>query len=438
MPNDTTGNSGPLDILQGIMQKFGMSAGPSGTGVAQPPSNALMSPPQGPAGMGLNTGAAQQGFANTYNQQATDPYMNIHQDSWLGRNHPQVAGVLDRMMTTMALTNPGRTTGENIQHVAQALMGTPQAELQHRMGLAMLPHQMEAEQAKIGLTQSEIQKNQAESEYYSTRNQAQITSRIYGAMGAAQTRAALAAEAARTDYGPGPGTGPPDPTTGQPSPAYGFWQKKLVEHPDNPDGTPGTPSIEKNFVPLGPLSQFTGAPGAQKNSPRENLFLSMSDGTALQEVNASRSKLGQPPMTQSQLDSKYTGWVTNPRNAEAAFSNGLPPHIQQTLTDITQAGKTYLNEATKQFTSPEAIKAERQDLISQGVDPLKSLKIATSNLQAKKDAITNKYEAWQKEQADLARSGHANFKTFHEYLTGPQPTQQAAPTGGLPPIGDLK
>jgi hypothetical protein len=78
-------------------------------------------------------------------KQFQSPYMTMSPNSWLARNHPQVAGVLDNAFLTGAMTPEAQGpegAGGGISRMMQGLMGGTQARRQQMIQSTMLPYQM--------------------------------------------------------------------------------------------------------------------------------------------------------------------------------------------------------------------------------------------------------------------------------------------------------
>lgn len=93
------------------------------------------------------------------------PYNIVGQNSWLAQNHPQVAGILDRVGTVAALT-PGprgpEGVGGGISRAFEGLMGANQLDRQKAMQAATLPYQLMMPQLQARNLQSEIDYRQSE------------------------------------------------------------------------------------------------------------------------------------------------------------------------------------------------------------------------------------------------------------------------------------
>ena len=103
------------------------------------------------------------------------PYMTMGAHGWLQDNHPGVAGDLDNALLAVANTPQGRTTGENISAVGQALLRGRQERQQHDIQQATLPVQLAQQQMayqsslqNLYKTQAEIHRDNAMADYYGT------------------------------------------------------------------------------------------------------------------------------------------------------------------------------------------------------------------------------------------------------------------------------
>jgi hypothetical protein len=97
-------------------------------------------------------------------QRFQSPYMTMSPNSWLARNHPQVAGVLDNAFLSGAMT-PGpqgpEGVGGGVSRMMQGLMGGTQARRQQQIQNAMLPMQMAGPGLQMMDTMSQINERNA-------------------------------------------------------------------------------------------------------------------------------------------------------------------------------------------------------------------------------------------------------------------------------------
>lgn len=97
-------------------------------------------------------------------QQISSPYATMRPDSWLAKNHPQVANVLDNAFLTAGSTPSAQGpegVGGGISRMMQGLMGGQQFKRQQQIQTAMLPYQMAAGQLQAMDVASQIGERQA-------------------------------------------------------------------------------------------------------------------------------------------------------------------------------------------------------------------------------------------------------------------------------------
>lgn len=93
-------------------------------------------------------------------QKFSSPYATMNQNSWLAKNHPQVAGILDNAFLTAGSTPQAQGpegVGGGIARTMQGLMGGQQFQRQRMMQQAMLPYQMMQPMLQSADTMSQIQ-----------------------------------------------------------------------------------------------------------------------------------------------------------------------------------------------------------------------------------------------------------------------------------------
>jgi len=112
------------------------------------PSNRLQAPQSQQGGYNQDFSGQLNDMLAPYQQMAQkmqSPYATMSQNSWLARNHPQVAGILDNAFLTMGST-PGpqgpEGVGGGISRAMQGLMGAQQYRRQQMMQNMMIPYQM--------------------------------------------------------------------------------------------------------------------------------------------------------------------------------------------------------------------------------------------------------------------------------------------------------
>jgi hypothetical protein len=92
-------------------------------------------------------------------QKFSSPYATMNQNSWLARNHPQVAGVLDNAFLATAMTPQAQGpegAGGGISRMMQGLVGGQQFQRQRMMQQAMLPFQMMQPRLQAADTMAQI------------------------------------------------------------------------------------------------------------------------------------------------------------------------------------------------------------------------------------------------------------------------------------------
>src|ERR1700676_2382159 len=97
-------------------------------------------------------------------QKLTSPYATMNQNSWLAKNHPQVAGVLDNAFLTAGMTPQAQGpegVGGGISRMMQGLMGGQQFQRQRMIQQAMLPYQMMQPMLQSADTMSQIGERRA-------------------------------------------------------------------------------------------------------------------------------------------------------------------------------------------------------------------------------------------------------------------------------------
>lgn len=117
------------------------------------PSNQLQAPQQS-GGWGGDYSSQLNDMLAPYKQQAekmSSPYATMSPNSWLAKNHPGVAGMLDNAFLTIGST-PGpqgpEGVGGGISRMMQGLMGGQQFRRQQMMQNMMMPYQMLEPQLK--------------------------------------------------------------------------------------------------------------------------------------------------------------------------------------------------------------------------------------------------------------------------------------------------
>ena len=78
-------------------------------------------------------------------QQTQNPYATMSQNSWLARNHPRMAGILDNAFLTAGMTPEARGpegVGGGISRTFQGLMGARQFRHDQSLEASMLPYKM--------------------------------------------------------------------------------------------------------------------------------------------------------------------------------------------------------------------------------------------------------------------------------------------------------
>lgn len=98
-------------------------------------------------------------------QKFSSPYATMNQNSWLAKNHPQVAGILDNAFLTAGSTPSAQGpegVGGGIARTMQGLMGGQQFQRQRMMQQAMLPYQMMQPKLQAMDTMAQIQGRQSE------------------------------------------------------------------------------------------------------------------------------------------------------------------------------------------------------------------------------------------------------------------------------------
>src|ERR1700676_246409 len=97
-------------------------------------------------------------------QKFSSPYATMNQNSWLAKNHPQVAGILDNAFLTAGMTPQAQGpegAGGGIARTMQGLIGGQQFQRQRLMQQAMLPYQMMQPMLQAADTMSQIGERQA-------------------------------------------------------------------------------------------------------------------------------------------------------------------------------------------------------------------------------------------------------------------------------------
>src|ERR1700752_313991 len=92
-------------------------------------------------------------------QQMYSPYATMRPNSWLARNHPQLAGMLDNAFLTIGSTPQPQGPegfGGGLSRMMQGLMGAQQYKRQQVMQQAMLPYQMAMSQLQAADISSQI------------------------------------------------------------------------------------------------------------------------------------------------------------------------------------------------------------------------------------------------------------------------------------------
>ncbi len=112
------------------------------------PSNRLQAPQSQQGGYNQDFSGQLNDMLAPYQQMAQrlqSPYATMRPDSWLARNHPQVAGMLDNAFLTMGSTPSAQGpegVGGGISRTMQGLMGAQQYRRQQMMQNMMMPYQM--------------------------------------------------------------------------------------------------------------------------------------------------------------------------------------------------------------------------------------------------------------------------------------------------------
>lgn len=97
-------------------------------------------------------------------QQVSSPYATMQPNSWLAQKHPQLAGVLDNVFLTGAMT-PGpqgpEGVGGGISRMMQGLMGANQFRRNQTIENSMLPYKMAMGQLQAQDVMSQIKEREA-------------------------------------------------------------------------------------------------------------------------------------------------------------------------------------------------------------------------------------------------------------------------------------
>ena len=400
------------------------------------PTN-LMAPNVGASStlpQGVDYQGAGRQFAADYNTAANSPYMSVSPNSWIARNHPRAAGFLDNALLTSSMIQPGETIGANVQNVSKALVGTPQARLEHRMQLATLPLQFEQAQAGLEKTRAEAEQARAMGEYYSARNQANIQSMYIRGVAASGAAAALRGEAGKIQYGYGKAEAD-NPQLGfkKGDTVWGKYQNEIVSDPGSMDPYTNQPGqkIQPNFTPLSKDVPAGVSPsGGNPRDGANDLWTRLESGEELQRVNSLRTQYGQKPLTQAQLEKDAMGWRTAPGTSLASFRNALPPSYASTWKALEGANQKTRDSLLKANdpTNDKAVAAEVLALSAQGVSAQELYPRAKANLESRQKDINAQYTQWLSDATDKFTRGDQPDKFQYG-----QPTQQAAPSG-LPQI----
>lgn len=106
--------------------------------------------------------------------QMNSPYATMSPNSWLARNHPRLAGILDSPFLTAAMT-PGpegpEGAGGGISRTFQGLMGAQQYRREQILRSAMLPYQMLMPQLQARDIMAQTAQREAEAPYYLSRGE---------------------------------------------------------------------------------------------------------------------------------------------------------------------------------------------------------------------------------------------------------------------------
>jgi hypothetical protein len=105
-------------------------------------------------------------------QRAFSPYATMSPNSWLARQHPQLAGFLDNAFLAAGMT-PAPTgpegIGGGISRLMQGQIGAQQFRRQQMLQGAMLPYQMAMTQLQAQDVMSQIREREAMAPYYRSR-----------------------------------------------------------------------------------------------------------------------------------------------------------------------------------------------------------------------------------------------------------------------------
>src|SRR5882757_5404584 len=154
---------------------YGPFPSPETTMAPDPEGNVLSSPRTDPVSLnapsnvvrtlGMPNMDEQMGHYQDLDNRLISPYNIVGRNSWLAQNHPNIAGVVDRIGTVAALT-PGprgpEGVGGGISRTFEGLMGAGQLERQKAMQAATLPYQLMMPQLQMQNIQSEIAYRNAE------------------------------------------------------------------------------------------------------------------------------------------------------------------------------------------------------------------------------------------------------------------------------------
>jgi hypothetical protein len=127
----------------------------------------VQSSPQGQPGQGGNFSGQLNDMLAPYQslaKQVYNPYATMSQNSWLVRNHPQAAGMLDNAFLTMGMTPEAQGpegVGGGISRAMQGLMGGQQFRRQQVLQSAMLPYEMAGRQLQMQDVASQINERNA-------------------------------------------------------------------------------------------------------------------------------------------------------------------------------------------------------------------------------------------------------------------------------------
>jgi hypothetical protein len=100
-------------------------------------------------------------------QQSQNPYATMSQNSWLAKNHPRMAGILDNAFLTAGMTPEARGpegVGGGISRTFQGLMGAQRFRHEQSLEASMLPLQMLEPRLKAEnqLSEIDLHKQQAQ------------------------------------------------------------------------------------------------------------------------------------------------------------------------------------------------------------------------------------------------------------------------------------